>query len=211
MEPFFTTPTGQASQIGEPAWEVAHFFPLQGKWKEHHFLALATPHRFELVNGRLEMLPMPSWFHQNVVFFLCEMLRNYLRSHPVGMAVIAPMLVRLAENQIRQPDVVFAKFERIDKDRRKTQEGADLVMEVVSPGEENRERDLVAKRAAYAAAGIAEYWIVDPETNSVTVLALATDGNYQTAGVYGKEEPAASVLLPGFMVDVTALFAAGEQ
>lgn len=47
-----------------------------------------------------------------------------------------------------------------------------LVMEVVSGGPQDRKRDLVIKRAEYAAAGIPEYWIVDPESRRITVLTL---------------------------------------
>ena len=54
-------------------------------------------------------------------------------------------------------------------------EGADLVMEVVS--DDDRRRDVVTKRLEYAKAGIAEYWIVDPQQATITVLKLA-DGKY---------------------------------
>jgi Uma2 family endonuclease len=82
-------------------------------------------------------------------------------------------------------------------------------MEVVSPGAESRQRDLVDKRRDYAQAGVSEYWIVDPETESVTVLAL--DGSeYRVHGEFKTGESATSVLLPGFAVDVSAVFAAGR-
>ncbi|MBS0202405.1 MAG: Uma2 family endonuclease [Planctomycetes bacterium] len=82
-------------------------------------------------------------------------------------------------------------------------------MEVVSPGVQNRERDLDVKRHEYARAGIAEYWIVDLEQHSITVLTL--DGNaYRTAGEYGITQTAPSVLLPDFSVEVRAAFDAGE-
>src|SRR5262249_56746478 len=98
------------------------------------------------------------------------------------------------------------------RDARKPPEGADLAIEVVSEGEENRQRDLKSKRQEYAHAGIAEYWIVDPENRQITVLTLDTANKiYREHGVFGRGSKATSVLLSGFEVDVTAVFAAAEQ
>lgn len=82
-------------------------------------------------------------------------------------------------------------------------------MEVVSGGREDRRRDLVLKRAEYAAAGIAEYWIVDPRERTITILQLK-DGQYAEAGCYRPGDAARSPLLPGFSADVTSVFAAAE-
>ena len=82
-------------------------------------------------------------------------------------------------------------------------------MEVVSGGSDDRRRDFITKREEYARAGIAEYWIVDPEKQQITVLVL--DGQvYREHGVFGSGSQASSVLLPGFAVDVVAVFATGE-
>jgi Uma2 family endonuclease len=68
--------------------------------------------------------------------------------------------------------------------------GADLVIEVVSP--DDQARDLVTKRSEYAQAGIPEYWIVDPQTETITVLRLE-DATYVEHGVFGRGETATSV------------------
>ena len=85
-------------------------------------------------------------------------------------------------------------------------EGADLVMEVVSPGDEDRRRDLKTKREEYAQAGIPEYWIIDPELERITVLTLEGQ-TYVVHGEFSRGEQATSKLLPGFAVDVTAALA----
>ena len=74
-------------------------------------------------------------------------------------------------------------------------------MEVVSPSPESRERDLVKKRHDYALAGVAEYWIVDPANETITVLALDGD-EYVTVGEYHVGQIAESRLLPGFEINV---------
>ena len=76
-------------------------------------------------------------------------------------------------------------------------------MEVVSP--DSSERDFVENRHDYAEAAIAEYWIVDPRTESRTVLKLG-DAGYVEDGVYGREDRASSLELAGFSVDVGSVF-----
>lgn len=209
MDVTYPSPTGLPSGLGEPTWEVTQFFPHQGKWGEDSFLKLPAPHRFELSQGRLELLPMPTWTHQLLIFFLVKALHHYLEKNDVGRAACAPLYVRLWEDEIRQPDVVFCFHNRIT-DYNATQTGADLVMEVISPGKENRERDEVKKRALYAKAGIAEYWIVDPELHSVEVLGF-NGSSYEALGNRSIGTIAHSKLLPGFAISVTELFAEARR
>jgi len=82
-------------------------------------------------------------------------------------------------------------------------------MEVVSDDEKDRKKDLHTKRREYAQAGIAEYWIVDPKTETITVLTL--DGAaYRLHGEFSLGTTATSALLPTFTADVTAVFDAGR-
>lgn len=87
--------------------------------------------------------------------------------------------------------------------------GADLVIEVVSKDPESRARDVEEKPAEYAAAGIAEYWIVDPRDRQVTVLRLES-GRYEEHGVFHAGDRATPHLLGGFSLDVAEVFAAAE-
>ena len=76
-------------------------------------------------------------------------------------------------------------------------------MEVVSPDDPARDHE--EKRAVYAAAGIAEYWIVDPERATITVLSLRGD-EYSEHGLFASGEVATSPLLEGLAVEVAAAF-----
>lgn len=197
------------SRKGTPTWEIAHLFPDQGNWSEADYLALQTNLLIELSDGCLEFLPMPTFYHQDLVAFVYLQLREIALKHNLGRVNFAPLRIRTGKNTYREPDVVFVKPERV-KNAHSAPDGADLVVEVVSPGEESRERDLETKRDEYARAGIGEYWIVDPETQTVTVLAL--DGEtYREHGVFTKGQSANSVLLSGFALDVTALFSVGQS
>jgi Uma2 family endonuclease len=199
------------SQRGEPTWEVALAYPRQGEWTESEYLALQNNHFVELSDGFLEFLPMPLPLHQKIVEFLFLALKAFVSSHALGDLYFAPLPVHLWFGKFREPDIVFLKPGRL-RDLREPPEGADLAVEVVSEGEENRRRDLTTKRLEYAHAGIFEYWIVDPENRQITVLTLDTANKvYREHGVFGAGSRATSVLLVGFEVDVNAVFAAGEQ
>jgi Uma2 family endonuclease len=80
-----------------------------------------------------------------------------------------------------------------------------LVIEVVSPGQTNRDRDYRYKRAEYTARGIAEYWIVDPETRQITVCQW-NNGLYEDI-VFSGSDRIQSVLVPQFALTPIAIFA----
>lgn len=206
-------PTRQSVR-GEPAWEIATLFPKQGMWSESAYLALPGNRLMELNNGCLEILPMPTYFHELIVEFLYDLLRAFVKERGLGNVMRAPLPIRLWDGQMREPDLLFLRPDRIQKlaeaGNRAQPDGADLVMEVVNPGAQNRERDLEVKRREYAKAGIAEYWIVDPELRTITVLKLAGDA-YFVAGEYQSNQLATSRLLPGFTVSVDQVFKAAEQ
>lgn len=81
-------------------------------------------------------------------------------------------------------------------------------MEVISPDE--RQRDTVHERREYAHARIPEYWLVAPQYRTVTVLTLEND-RYVEHGLFGAGDQATSRLLPGFAVDVAALFTEAQE
>ncbi|MEI8383665.1 MAG: Uma2 family endonuclease [Planctomycetota bacterium] len=209
-----TNVPARQSVRGEPAWEIATLFPKQGMWSESAYLALPGNRLMELNDGCLEILPMPTYFHELIVEFLYDLLRVFVKERGLGKVMRAPLPIRLWDGQMREPDVLFLRPDRLQKlaeaGNRAQPDGADLVMEVVSPGAQNRDRDLEVKRQEYAKAGIAEYWIVDPELRTITVLELAGDA-YLVAGECQPNQLATSTLLPGFTVSVDQVFQAAEQ
>ncbi len=201
-------PHRPASAPGEPSWPVALLFPVQGQWTEADYLALQkrTNRLVELSDGSIEVLPMPSPFHQRIVRFLSRLLETCVAALGSGEVLFAPLPIRLWPGKFRDPDIVYLRPGRIADPRHQPQ-GADLVMEVVSEDEEDRQRDLETKRQEYAQAGIAEYWIVDPQQQRILVWSL--DGSaYRLHGEFGRGATASSVLLPSFSVAVDAVFEA---
>jgi Uma2 family endonuclease len=83
-------------------------------------------------------------------------------------------------------------------------------MEVVSGDLKDRQRDYQEKLKDYAEAKVGEYWIVDPEQRRVTIHQLKNDG-YALKKEFTQGDQALSILLPGFVVDVAALFAVIDE
>lgn len=190
--------------FGEPAWDVALLYPPQGSWTERDYLELATTRLVEFSDGCVEVLPMPTKAHQRIVRLLFLVLHQFVAQRRLGEVFFATLPVHLWAGKFREPDLVFVRPQR--GDYLGQPEGADLVVEVVSEGEENRRRDTQTKPADYARAGIPEYWIVDPPQRQVTVLVLDGD-SYRQHGVFAPGETATSATLPGLAVAVADLFA----
>ena len=182
----------------------------QGCWGDADYLWLTDQtHRLvEFTDGYLEKLPAPSRGHQRILAFLYSAFHAFLA--PSGREVLlAPLRLRIRPGKFREPDLLLVREARDARSGERFWTGADVVVEVVSP--DNPERDLVLERDDYAEAGIPEYWIVDPATETVTVLKLK-DSGYVEHGAYGRGARAASPALPGFGVDVGAVFdAAGSE
>ena len=191
-----------------PAWELAHDVSPQGELSEEGYLALTTNHLVEYSHGQLEVLSMPRMSHQQIALMLVQMLLRFVESRKLGTVLFAPLRVQLWPGKFREPDIIFMRREHANRMSEAFWDGADLVVEVVSP--DDRRRDLETKRREYAQAAIPEYWIVDPELQRITVLTLA-GAEYFVHGEFGAGEQATSALLPGFVVDVAAVFAAADR
>ena len=196
-------------QTTEPVWDLAELFPHQGTWSEDDYLELETNHLMEYSHGQLEVLPMPTLTHQRIAAFLYNRLLAFVGQFMTGAEVLfAPLKVRLGSGKYREPDVIVMLAGHADRLHEQYLDAPDLVIEILSP--DNRQLDLGTKRREYARAGIPEYWIVDPQEATVTVLTLNAD-QYHVAGRYARDQVAASVLLAGFEVAVNAVWAAAER
>jgi Uma2 family endonuclease len=127
--------------------------------------------RHELIDGELVVTPSPIPKHQIVSGNIEYALQSHVRENDLGQMLHAPTDVRLTPDNVLIPDIMFISRDRLHVIGPKTIDAPpDLVVEILSPG--TCRRDLATKRTLYARFGVQEYWIVDPETRSVTVLAL---------------------------------------
>ncbi len=197
------------SQRGEPVWEVAYCYPRQGDWNEADFLEFETTNfPAELVDGCLELLPMPTRTHQRLLRYLIGLLQSAVTPSSLGEVLFAPCPIRLAPGHLREPDLFVAKPSESDEPPAATD--VLWVLEIVSPGQLNRDRDLIEKRRDYAQARIPEYWIVDPAEETVTVLSLDAE-SYRIYGQFQRGSIAASPLFPELQINVTELFDSAQK
>jgi len=197
-----TDPNLPETPLGTPAWRIALFFPAQGSWSESDYLNLSGGPLVEFDEGHLEVLDRPTKEHQRITQFIFVAIREFLLGQRIGEVFMAPLPMRLWTGKFREPDVLVVRHWRAEY-QGSYPEAADLVVEVVSPGNENRRRDLEEKRLEYAKAKIPEYWIIDPEQNGIVVLGLNGEV-YEVLGEFGRGQTSSSFELPGFCVSVDA-------
>jgi len=157
----------------------------------------------ELWDGELIMPPSPSFFHQQIADRFHDKLKAWVRKHRLGKTATAPLDMVLSPRRAVQPDVLFVGNEHLHVIRDRVMGAADLVAEVISP--ESRRRDRIDKRDRYEQHGVREYWLIDPEAQTVEVLYLVAE-RYELLGRWHPGERARSRLLRGFSISVSDLF-----
>ena len=156
--------------------------------------------RHELVDGTLLVTPAPGSRHQAVVVNLLIPLHA---ACPADLRVrTAPFDVTLADDSVVQPDLLVARA--VDIDAHGLSVAPVLVVEVLSAS--TRLLDLHLKRARYAEAGVASYWVVDPDDPGLVAWELR-NGTYVEVGraagdeVYVADRPFPTRITPGELVD----------
>jgi Uma2 family endonuclease len=193
-------------QPSQAEWKdvLEEILPRQGEWGEEEYLVL-TDHRnrlIEFTDGFLEVLPRPTDEHQTLLKFLFLAFFQFFEVRG-GIVHFAPLRLRIRPGKFREPDLLLLLSSKDPRRHSRFWDGADLALEVVR--KDKPERDLVEKRGDYAEAKVAEYWIVNPQTESIAVLRLSAKG-YEEAGTYRRGESAKSSLMPDFSLDVAAVF-----
>jgi Uma2 family endonuclease len=187
------------------SWEkgddlVLSLDPLQGHWTEEQYLLLSnqTNRLLEYTDGYIEVLPMPTDKHQVILEFVFLALRALVIALG-GKVLFAPLRIQVRSGKYREPDLLMVLDAHDPRRQNEYWLGADLVVEIVSP--DKPKRDTEEKPTDYAEAGIPEYWIINPLTDTITVLVLQ-DEAYTVHGVFQRGDRAASKLLDGFSVSV---------
>ncbi|MEI3649348.1 MAG: Uma2 family endonuclease [Dolichospermum sp.] len=156
-----------------------------------------TEKLYELFNGELIEMPPESGINVQIATFLLIQFVSLLgykrvRGHGLELEV-------RGEPRNRYPDLTIIREEHIQQLANRNTIRLSmlpplLVVEVVSPGELQRDRDFIAKRLQYQDCGIPEYWIIDPQTKSILVLELINE-IYHEIGIFSGDD---LVLSPQF-------------
>jgi Uma2 family endonuclease len=153
----------------------------------------------EWIDGEAVLMTPPSIAHQMLLGFLHLLLSIFLGRRPLGIVVFAPVAMKIKVGdkvRAREPDLIFMNAEHADRLKDNYIDGpADLVIEVVSP--ESNARDRGTKFTEYEAAGVLEYWLIDPIRSEAVFYHRGDDTRYH------RIEPQSdgtlhSVVLPSF-------------
>ena len=157
----------------------------------------------ELWDGELIMSAAPRPIHQIIVTNVSAVLNEHVKPRRLGRAIVSPIDVVFSGSKAMQPDVVFVSKARESIIVQNCIRGVpDLLVEVISEGTWRRDR--VDKKALYEQFGVAEYWIIDPDSQLIEVFVL-TSGTYRLHARGVGAEKVGSKLLTGLKVSFERL------
>ena len=159
---------------------------------------------YEILEGELEVTPAPIPRHQDVSRNMEWIVQQYVRREGAGKVYDAPIDVVLDEHNIVQPDILFISTPRLHIIGEKNIQGMpDLIVEILSPSTQRRDR--VLKLKTYARHGLAHYWILDPEQETLEAFELEGSTYRLVEALSGKAsfEPS---LFPGLTIDLAEIW-----
>jgi Uma2 family endonuclease len=162
--------------------------------------------RHELIEGDHHMSPAPKITHQEISGNLFTCIKEFLRRTHLGRVFSAPTDVVFSDIDVVEPDLVYVSAARAAIITEDNIQGApDLVVEILSPS--SRKTDEIVKRKLYERYGVAEYWIVDPELETVKVYRFV-EGRYARVAELTRETGAtlASPHFPGLTIPLHEIF-----
>ena len=160
--------------------------------------------RCQLLDGELILAAAPNNQHQRITRSLLLALHRFISDHNLGEVWFAPFDVVLSDHDVVQPDLLFVSHSRDAIITAANIQGApDLAVEVLSPSTEGYDRGY--KRELYARHGVREYWLVDPDLETIEVLTTGEVGFVRYA-LYNRRETLTSPLLPGLALALAAVF-----
>lgn len=164
---------------------------------------------YEIIDGELVVNAAPVPRHQIIASRLQYRIFDYVEAHAVGIMIPTPIDVVFTQRWVLQPDIIYLSNARRSAITRKNISGApDLAVEVLSDG--TRKRDEIIKRKAYEDFGVGEYWIVDPELESVKIYRRNAAGKFERVVEISTETDGAAIsspLFPGLEIRLDWVFA----
>lgn len=177
------------------------------RWVERR--PMTDLNRYELVNGRIVMMPPAGWGHGEAESNVSYILKDFVQRHDLGRVFGSSTGYNLPSGDALEPDASFISHERwaAGPQVRRGQFlriAPTLVVEILSPATARRDR--TEKKRLYEINGVDEYWLLDPEAREVTVFHLSGE-RYDNGTRFSVRQKLRSRALPGFEAPVRALFA----
>lgn len=166
-----------------------------------------SSNRYEIIDGRLLMTRAPHWRHQKVITNVARVLNDWSDGSNLGEAVPTPgVIFEDADNVI--PDVVWISYDRLSvglDDEGHLTIAPELMVEVLSAGKQNQERDRETKVKLYSERGVQEYWILDWRAQQLEVY-RREEGLLRLVNTLFAQDSLISPLLPEFICQIETLF-----
>ncbi|MBC8182131.1 Uma2 family endonuclease [candidate division KSB1 bacterium] len=160
--------------------------------------------RKEIIEGELFMSPAPSKKHQRILRKLIRKLDEYVTDNDLGEIFIAPFDVIFSDINVVQPDLIFLSKKKYEILTDSNIQGApDLLIEILSPS--NKENDRIFKKQIYEIFAVKEYWIVDPDTETVEIRELKNK-KFQLTIKANKNQIIETQLLKGLRINLFEIF-----
>ncbi len=159
--------------------------------------------RVELIDGEFLVTPAPTPRHQEILGNLFVLLREQVRRLDLGKVYLSPFDTILSKHDVVQPDLVFLSTGSLGRLSPRLEGPPDVTIEILSKG--NRRRDLVRKKKLYLEHGVPEYWIVDPEASTVTVL-VRGESAWREHGLFRRGDTVTSIIMKGVAAAVSDVF-----
>ena len=163
--------------------------------------------RHEIIDGVHYVTASPATRHQQLVGELYFRIRQFLVEHDLGEVFLSPFDVLFSNIDVVAPDLLYIRRERWSVLTKANVQGSpDLVVEVLSPSTSARDRGI--KRDLYERFEVSEYWIVDPDAETIEVFTRHADGRLLTAAELSRAagDELASPLFPGWTVPLDGIF-----
>lgn len=184
--------------------ERLHRALLEEQEKRKHFYEIVDEtKKMEFINGEIYFQSPAKLRHTTSVKLLLILLNTHVTQSDLGYVGFEKMLISLTRNDY-EPDICFFATSKSHGFLPTQMQfpAPDLVVEVLSPSTEHHDRD--TKFQDYAAHGIGEYWIIDPE-NEIIEQYLLKDDEYDLF-LKSKDGTIESVVVSGFTIPVRAVF-----
>ena len=174
------------------------------KFTVKDYMSTPIDKRYQLLDGEMIVAPSPVTRHQTILMNLALVLQQFVKERFLGQLWFAPLDVVLSNHDVAQPDILFVSNARSVIVTEATVQGApDLVVEILSPGTAVYDRGY--KHALYGRHGVREYWLVDPDAETVEVLTIGEQGLAPVA-TYRRGDSIVSPLLEGLALEMDQVF-----
>ncbi len=184
-----------------------------GVYSYADYLTWKFDQALEIIKGKIFKMAAPSSLHQDIFRVLFLALGNHFKNQRCRL-YSAPFDVRLLDRKkslkankdvftVIQPDIcIICDLKKIDKAG--CLGAPDLMIEILSPG--NSKREMKTKKELYAESGVKEYWVVDPNTETITRFNFNDEGVTTSTDIFVSDDVMPSLIFPDFALNLIELF-----